>query len=110
MIDITLTGTPKESVLFDFDGRLLKIRVAFSNVTGIWSLSLSDPSTEPATALVDGVAVTVGVDILSPYILGIGSLVAVALVRPGEDAGLGELGGRVRLIYGTEAEVEALRA
>ncbi len=107
---ITLTGVPREAVQFDFDGTRLTLSVAYSNRRGGWSLSLSDRTTDPPTPILSGVAIVVGVDIFKPYALGLGTLVAVAVERPGEDPGRGEMGGRVKLIYVPPAEVEALTA
>ena len=105
MIEIPLTGYPNESVDLVLNGRPVRLRADYANLTNTWRIDLFDRSTTPPTPLVRGVPVLIGVDILKPYGLGLGSLVAVPNERPRDDAGRGELGVRVNLVQANPEEL-----
>lgn len=100
---IPFTGLPAESLTLELGDRRLVFEALYSELSGVWSLSIS----EGGSALVAGLAVVIGVDLLAPYNLGIGRLYAVAIESPEVDAGEGELGIRVLLVHLTEGEASA---
>ena len=106
MIEIPLTGMPKESVDLVLAERPVTIRTRYANLLGTWSMDILDRETTPPTPLLQGVVITVGVDLLQPYALRLGVMKAVAVDRPGRDPGEGELGSRVKLLHGTAEEFE----
>ena len=56
------------------------------------------------TVLLQSIPIVLGVDLLSPYCLGMGRLVASDTGMTGKDATLEDLGGRVRLFWFSKDE------
>ncbi|MEZ4330432.1 MAG: hypothetical protein R3F35_01665 [Myxococcota bacterium] len=110
MIEIPFTGAPKESVDVKIGGRKIEFKAHYANLMNSWTVSLFDRSTTPPTPLVQGVAVVMGVDLLQPYPLGLGSLFALPSADDRRDAGAGELGVRIKLVHVSKDEVEAILA
>ena len=102
MREIPFTGSPRERIVFDMEGRAIEVLAQYSDVSGAWSVSLTDVESGP---LVSGVRVVLGLDLLAPYALRVGGLVAFATSDPRRDPGKGELGSRVRLVHVAESEL-----
>lgn len=107
---VPFTGQPKESLIITLGGRKLRMRATYRDLDGVWSLDVLDASEATEVPLIQGVSIVMGVDILEPYGLGIGGLFAVPNERPRDEAGRGELGGRVRLVHYNVDELAALEA
>lgn len=105
---IPFTGIPQESMSMALSGRRLRLRARYANVTNTWTLDILDNSGSAAVPLVMGVPIRMGVDLIKPYRLEIGSLYAEANARPRDDAAIGELGNRINLVHYTEAERDAI--
>jgi hypothetical protein len=107
MINLPFTGAPKESMDVTLDGRKLRIRARYSNLINVWSISIYDIGGDATVALVEGVAVVIGADLIEPYALKLGGLFAEPTESTLVDAGRGELGVRVKLVYYTTEEMAA---
>lgn len=105
--EIPFTGAPKESMTIVLSGRKLSLRARYANITNVWTLDIFDVSGLEPVELVRGIAIVMGIDLLRPYPIQIGSIFAEASSDPRVDAGRGELGSRVKLVHYTEAEMES---
>ena len=74
----------------------------------MWTFDLTDDAS--STLLVAGVPLLVGVDVLSPYALGIGGILVADLSGLNSDAGPDDFSGRVVPIYLTPDELAILYA
>lgn len=106
--EIPFSGASRESMDITLSGRSLRIRTRYAHVQGVWTIDIFDLSSEEPVPLVLGLVIVLGVDMLAPYGLEIGGLIASANPRSRDEAKRGELGGRVRVVHYTEAELEAL--
>lgn len=104
---IPFTGVPRESMDVILAGRSLRLRSRYANLVGTWRLDIEDLDGDDPTPILTGIPIVVGVDLLAPYGLGLGSLFAEATERSGDDPKRGELGGRVSLIHYAPSELEA---
>lgn len=96
---IPFTGGPQEAMNITIEGRSLRLRARYANLVSVWTLDVLDNSGSTAVPLVVGVPILMGVDLIKPYRLGIGSLYAEPSSRPRDDAGRGELGNRINLVH-----------
>jgi hypothetical protein len=79
--------------------------IAYNERTGLYSLSMFDEVTQ--SALVEGAPIVLGEDMLAPYNFGLGRLIPVDQATTMIDAGFGDLGGRVVLVWASDDEVFA---
>lgn len=107
---IPFTGQPQEFLNIALGGRKLRMRALYANLTDDWKLDVFDATGPTPVALVAGVAIVMGADIIKPYRLGIGGIYAEPMADPRDDAGRGELGNRIRLVHYTQDELDALEA
>ena len=88
------------------DGRRVTIRLRYNQTSDRWSFDLSIDD----TPVLHGRRVVTGIDLLAPFGLGLGMLIAAA-VTPSARPGRAALpAGEVRLYHLTENEAEALSA
>lgn len=107
---VPFTGIPQESMSIVLGGRTLRVRARYANLTNTWTLDVMDDSGTSPIPLVMGVPILMGVDIIKPYRLEIGSLYAEANSDRREDAGRGDLGSRINLVHYAPGEHEAIEA
>ena len=110
MIEIPLSTSPKQSLSLNLDGREITLKVRYSDLVDVWSFDLYERTDSVETPLVLGVRLVMGIDLLAQYGLGLGSVRCYAASSPGQSPSREDLGNRVRLIYATAAEVEALQS
>lgn len=80
----------------------------YNDINGIWTFDITLTATQ--VGLVAGVPLLIGQDMLGPYALGIGALVATDTTTGGIDAGTDDLGTRVTVSWLSPAEVAQLVA
>ena len=108
MLDIPFSGAAKENLDINLGGQELTLSVRYASISDSWAMDVLDRSVNPSTPLLTGVRIVVGVDMLAPYALELGSLYAINLTSPGNDPGREDLGSAVRVVYLTEAEAAGL--
>lgn len=93
--ELPLSADPAQSFTCQLGGVKYFFDVRYNSRNGVWTFDLSDDATR--TPILSGVAIVLGVDLLEPYNLGIGRLLAVDGEGRGRDAGADDLGSRVTL-------------
>lgn len=108
MQEIIVTSRTRSRYDVSLEDRALTLRTLYSNVMDQWTFDLVDRAT--GDPVLSGVPIVTGLDLLEPYGLGLGALVAAAIESPGRDPRRDELGQRVKLIHVPVAEVEEIQA
>ena len=106
-IEIPFSGAPRESLSITLAGKNLRLSARYQNFVGYWTLDVFDADQDEPLPLVRGVVVALDTDMLKPYALGLGAIVPRATERPRDEAKLGELGRRVKLIHFSPDEIES---
>ncbi len=97
MLELPLTPEPA----YTFDIQLVDTKytfdVKFNDRSGVWTfdLLLSDSK----TVLLQSIPLVLGADVLEPYNLGIGAILAVDTGNYSRDAGPHDLGERVKVFW-----------
>lgn len=108
MIEIPLTSDGEQKFSMLLDGMLYNFRVIYNTranpPNGLWSLSIASGGVE----LVNGAAMLIGGDILSPVNIGLKNLFMINTTESSEDATADNLGTAVRLYHLTDAEVSSV--
>ena len=102
MVEIPLTSAPEQLFSISLSGTLYDIRVVYNTRQAIWSISIYDRTT--SEALVEGVALLIGVNILNQYNLPITNLYMVDTKQLNSDATSDNLGSDVRLVMLEESD------
>jgi hypothetical protein len=116
MLTIPFTSDPWHTFSTVLDGVEYTFAQHYNERNGAWYFDLGLAST--GKLLVAGIPILIGCDLLGPYALGIGSMLAVDLqaAAAGEasgilpqsiDAGAEDLGDRVIVVYMAPGEVAA---
>lgn len=105
MILIPFTST-KETFTCQCGDFLFQFDTLYNDFEGLWHFDLSDAQT--GEMICSQVAVVLGIDLLRPLNLGIGSLFAADKTDADLEAGPDDLGDRVIVAYYTPAEMEEL--
>lgn len=104
MIVFTVTNHPDQQFGTIINGQRVTIRLRYNPTTDRWSFDISLDD-QP---VVQGRRIVTGIDLLAPFDLGVGMIVA-AVVTPGAEPGRAALpAGEVRLFSVSEGEMEAL--
>jgi hypothetical protein len=83
-----------------------RFQTLFNDYEGVWHFDLFD---ETASRVIGyGIPILLGMDLLSPFNLGIGAMFAADMSGEDRDAGPDDLGERVIVGYYTEEEVADL--
>lgn len=100
MLEIPLSSDAEQIFSIPLDGTLYNFRVIYNTRLGVWSMDISQGSTE----LCNGITLVSGVDLLSSYRLDLKYLYVFNIVDPSQDATADNLGTDVRLYKLTEEE------
>lgn len=93
IVELPLSSDPAQSFTCQLDDVKYFIEARYNSRNGVWSLDLSDDATR--VPILTGLALVLGVDLLEPYNLGIGRLIAIDTEGRGRDATADDLGTRV---------------
>lgn len=105
---IPFTSDPAQSFSVLLGESKFSIEARWNETAAFWTFDLT---TLPAgVRLVSGAPILIGQDMLSPYALGIGGLVATDINGIGVDAGPEDLGDRVTVTWFSEEELTAIRS
>lgn len=105
MVLIPFTST-KETFICQCGDFQFQFDTLYNDYEGIWHFDLTDAQT--GIVLCTQVSILLGLDLLRPMNLGIGSLFAADMTGADLEAGPDDLGTRVIVAYYTPAEMEAL--
>jgi hypothetical protein len=108
MLVVPLTSDPAQSFDVQLGDDKLTIEARFNDRSNSWTFDLTDANTQET--LVTGVPLLIGQDMLAPYALGRGGLVATDLSSTDTDAGPDDLGDRVIVTWLSPDELSALAA
>ena len=97
IIELPLTSDPAQTFTAQLGRAKYIFDVKFNSRSGVWTFDLFDATTK--TAMLTSIPIVLGVDLLWPYNLGVGRLIAADTSRRSTDAGPEDLGNRVRLFW-----------
>lgn len=103
IVELPLTADPAQAFTCKLGDTKYFFEARYNSRNGVWALDMYDDATRQAVIL--GMAVVLGVDLLEPYNLGIGRLVAMDSAGMGRDATADDLGSRVGLYWISPDEV-----
>lgn len=101
MIEIPLTSDPEQLFNIILEGENFDIRVALNSRTGVWSIGFS----QSGVAILEGVPLLGGIDILKQHNIPISNAFVVNLDKPSEDPSKDNLGVVARLFVLEDEEV-----
>lgn len=105
MVLIPFSST-KETFTCQCGNYLLRFDTLFNDYEGIWHFTLTDEQT--GTVLATEIPVLLGLDLLAPLNLGIGSMFPADTTGADIEAGPDDLGNRVIVAYYTPEEINVL--
>lgn len=102
-LSLPLSSAISQQFVCRLGDKKLQFNVRFNDRQGVWLMSITDAPTD--TKLVDGVAILLGTELLSPFNLGIGYLVAFDEDGTNTDATETDLGSRVNVYWLSSDEI-----
>lgn len=103
MIELPLTSDSAQAFTCQLGAQKFYFEITYNSRNGTWALSMADDATrEP---IITGAPIVLGADLLDPYNLPYGALVAQDKTGQGRDAGPDDLGDRVVLHWVAPDEV-----
>lgn len=111
MIRLPLSSEPAQSFITQLGSVKWLFNFRFNDRGRFWIMDITDSASQ--TILVTGVPVLLGCDLIRPYILGNGALMAYDEAGSSTDAGdpdTGDLGNRVNIYWISLDEVNALES
>lgn len=106
MLVLPITSDPARSFTTEFEDGKYTITTRYNERGGFWTIDLLRDVDQ--VQLLSGVPLLLGQDLLAPYALGIGGLIATDVGQTETDAGPEDLGERVILMYVTRAELSLM--
>lgn len=100
---LPLTSDVSQQFTCQLGENKLQFDVRFNDRQGVWLMAVTDVVTD--TKLVDGVAILLGTELLHPFNLSLGYLVAIDEDGTNKDAGADDLGSRVNVYWVSADEV-----
>lgn len=97
VVELPLSSAPAQSFTTQLGDKKFYIEVKFNSRNGVWTLDLYDDASREALLL--GLPILLGVDLLDAYNLPYGGLIAIDRTGQGKDAGADDLGSRVALYW-----------
>ena len=108
IIRLPLTSDPAQDFVTQLGSIKYEFYVRYNDRGSFWTMNVTDYVSQ--TLLIAGMPLVLGCDLLAPYILGNGTMVAVDETGSSTDAGdpsSGDLGSRVNVYWFDAAEVQA---
>ena len=97
IIELPLSPDPSQRFTVQLGRVKYDFYVKFNSRSGVWTFDLSVASTK--AVLLQSVPIVLGADLLEPYNLDIGRLIAADTSNRGRDAAADDLGTRVKLFW-----------
>lgn len=106
IIQLPLTSDPVQDFTINLGGQQWELLIRFNDRGQFWTMDITDYNSQ--AALVLGIPILLGCDLLAPYILGNGAMAAVDTNGLGQDAGPDDLGTRVLVYWYSPDEVAGI--
>ena len=97
IIQLPVTSDPGQNFVTQLGTVKYQFYVRWNDRGNFWTMDVTDYNSQ--TKLISGMPLLLGCDLLSPYILGNGALIAYDSSGSGADAGPDDLGTRVLLYW-----------
>lgn len=97
IIDLPLSNDPAQLFTVQLGRVKYDFYAKFNSRSGVWTFDLTVSATK--VVLLQSIPIVLGADLLSPYNLDIGRLIAVDTTSRGRDALEDDLGLRVKLVW-----------
>ncbi len=97
IIELPLSPDPSQRFTVQLGRVKYDFYVKFNSRSGVWTFDLAVSSTK--AVLLQSIPIILGADLLQPYNLGIGRLIASDTSNRSKDATSDDLGTRVKLIW-----------
>lgn len=97
IIDLPLSADPSQLFTVQLGRVKYDFYVKFNSRSGVWTFDLTVATTK--AILLQSIPIVLGADLLEPYNLAIGRLIAVDSTSRGRDALDDDLGARVKLVW-----------
>lgn len=102
IVELPLTSDPSQQFTVQLDRVKYEFFVKFNSRSSVWTFDLAVARTKEV--LLQSIPILTGVDLLHPYNLGIGRLIAGDTTGKGLDAKEDDLGTRVKLFWYSPSE------
>lgn len=103
LLKLPFSNDPAQRFVTQLGERKFVFEAKWNDRSGVWTIDIYDHTTQ--TALLLGVQLVLGQELLEPYNLGIGRLMVYDEDATGADAGLLDLGDRVNVYWISDDEV-----
>jgi hypothetical protein len=103
IIQLPLTSDPAQDFVINLGGQQWELYVRYNDRGSFWTMDITEYNSQ--TSLVTGMPILLGADLLAPYILNNGAMVATDTNGLGQDAGPDDLGTRVIVFWYSPDEV-----
>lgn len=97
IIELPITVDPAQRFTVQLDRVKYDFYVKFNSRSGVWTFDMTVSSTK--AVLLQSIPIVLGADLLAPYNLAIGRLIAADTSSRSRDAKDDDLGTRVKLIW-----------
>ena len=106
IIQLPVTSDPAQDFVINLGTQKWEMYVRYNDRGGFWTMDITDYNSQ--TSLVTGMPIVLGCDLLAPYTLGNGSMLAYDTTGSGTDAGPDDLGTRVVLYWVSADDVATI--
>lgn len=95
--EIPLESVPAQSFVTTLDEIAIRFTIKWNDRSGVWTMDLFDNVTNDP--LLYSIPLVLGQDLLEAYNLNIGAIIMVDTANQGIDAGVNDLGYRVKMYW-----------
>ncbi len=107
IIQLPVTSDPAQDFVIALGPATWELYVRFNERQKVWTMDITDYNTK--TALVTGMPIVLGCDLLDPYNLENGAMIALDSTGSGTDAGPEALGDRVQVYWISQDQAELIQ-
>lgn len=97
ILELKFTSDGARTMVTQLGATKYTLEVRYNERAGVWALTIGDAVAQ--TVLLDSLPLVLGVDLLQPYNLGIGSIIVNDEDGNGLDAGPDDLGVRIKAYW-----------
>lgn len=97
VLTLPLTSSVAQRFVTQLGDTKYQFDIRFNDRSRVWSMSITDDAT--STLLVSGIAILLGQNLLAPFNLDMGALMAYDESNSGIDAGANDLGSRINVYW-----------
>lgn len=103
ILELPFTSDSAQTFVTQLGDNKYQVDVKFNDRSGVWTFDLSDDATK--SVLLQSIPLVLGQDLLEPYNLGIGRMMAFDTTNAGKDATADDLGDRIKVYWISGDEV-----